>query len=545
HLNLLFFVHAFLDHVEGHGLVPLPTSDEGLEELERRRRVEVRDERRHASERQSVGRVLLLPLRGPCVDRLQDRLMVRRLVDVRRVRIRRVRAHRLRIGVDVPDQAKLLVLLVPGEGERHLFPDVGRPLVGEDPQDRDSLLEAFRHEEAHEHLLPDVRGAVDGRVRPERYAAEQQVVEPRDAHLDLLLLHLDLEVFVPGLDVLRNEALLPQPEVFHLLLEVPLLRADFLFLRGDRALQLLEAGLEVQFLDRAALRFRFLHLAVLRLEDFLAVEEVFLTPEQFLLLVGERLFHLLDIVLLDLQVLLQTLQLLFAEEDHLLFVTYLLLFPRERGLHLPFRLAFEGLRLRADLVLDLVLADCLLESDDPLFELLFLREVVLLHFAELFLEPAFQLLARGAALPRRRGTEGLLFGLEHGLALREVQLSLLQFPLVRLQLSEAGFELLAEVLVDGVLLGDRGLECLAGLRLLLQALLEFRRGAGLELLRLDILDDRNRTLLDVLDVLFQLPALRNLRLELLRKNRGRLGLLDSTQLPLPLDLAVGSCHTLQ
>src|SRR5437870_10865875 len=99
-----------------------------------------------------------------------------------------------------------------------------------------------------EHLLADVGGAVHGGVRPERDAAEQQVVEPRDAHLDLLLLHLDLEVFVPGLDVLRNEALLPQPEFFHLLLEVPLLRADLLFLRRDRTLQFLEARLEIQFL---------------------------------------------------------------------------------------------------------------------------------------------------------------------------------------------------------------------------------------------------------------------------------------------------------
>src|SRR5439155_1354808 len=52
--------------------LPLPPPDKGLEELECRRRVQIRDERRHAAEGKPVRRVLLLPLRGPRVDRLQD-----------------------------------------------------------------------------------------------------------------------------------------------------------------------------------------------------------------------------------------------------------------------------------------------------------------------------------------------------------------------------------------------------------------------------------------------------------------------------------------
>src|SRR3989449_270135 len=533
HLDLLLLVHPFLDHVEGHGLVPLPPPDKGLEELECRRRVQIRDERRHAAEGKPVRRVLLLPLRGPRVDRLQDGLIVCRLVDVRRVRIRCLRTHRLRIRVNVLDQPELLVLLVSGKGEGHLLPDFGRPFVREDPQHRHPFLEALGHEQAHEHLLPDVRGAVDGRVGPERDASEQQVVEPGDPHLDLLLLHLDLEVFVPGLDVLRNETLLPQPEFFHLLLEVPLLRADLLFLRGDRALQFLEARLEVQLLDRAALRLRLLHFAVLRLEDFLAIHEVFLAPYQFFLLVGERFLHFLDVVLLDLQVRLQTLQLLFPHQDHLLLVQDLLLFPRKRCLHFRFRLAFEGLRLRPYFVLDLVFADFLLEPDDPFLELLFLREVVFRHLAELLLEPAFQLFAGSSALAGRHGCEAILFRLERRLALHEVQLPLLHLALVRLHLPEAGLELFAQLLVHGPLLAHVGLEGLTGLRLLIEALLELRRAARLELLRLDVLDDGDRAFLDVFDVLLQFPSLRDLRLQLFREVRGLLDVLDRIELSLP------------
>src|SRR5207249_805005 len=127
-------------------------------------------------------------------------------------------------------------------------------------------------------------------------------------------------------------------------------------------------------------------------------------------------------------------------------------------------LSFEGLRLRPDFVLDLVFADFLLEPDDPFLELLFLREIVFRHLAELLLEPAFQLFTGSSALAGRHGCEALLFRLERRLALHEVQLPLLHLALVRLHLPEAGLELFAQLLVHGPLLADVGLDGLTGLR---------------------------------------------------------------------------------
>src|SRR5206468_8914110 len=57
HLDLLLLVHPLLDDVERDGLVPLPAAYERLQELERRRRVEVGDQRGHAPEPETVGRV--------------------------------------------------------------------------------------------------------------------------------------------------------------------------------------------------------------------------------------------------------------------------------------------------------------------------------------------------------------------------------------------------------------------------------------------------------------------------------------------------------
>src|SRR6266566_3149473 len=400
HLDLLLLVHPLLDHVEGDGLVPLSAADERLEELERRRRVEIRDQGGHAPEPEAVGRVLLLPLRGDRLDRLQDGLVVRRLVDVRRVRVRGLGAHRFRVRVDVPDESELLVFLVPGQDEGHLIPDVRGSLVRQDPQNRASLLQAFRHEEVHEDLLPDVRGSIDGGVRAERNAAEHEVVQARDAGLHLLLLHLDLQVLLPGLDVLLDEALLPHPEFLHLLLEVLLLRPDLLFLLVDLPFQFFEAGLHVEFLRGAALRLRLLDLPSLGLHDLFAVQQVFLPPEEFFLFVGERLLHLADLVLFHLQILLQPLEVLLPEQDRPLPLEDVVLFFRNGPSDLGLRLALEDLRLFADLVLDLVLPDLAFQDDDPPLELLFLREVVLLHLPELLLESPLQLLARRGRLIR-------------------------------------------------------------------------------------------------------------------------------------------------
>src|SRR5439155_1674377 len=160
----------------------------------------------------------------------------------------------------VPDEAELLVVLVPGQDEGHLIADVGGPLVREDPQYGGAFLQALRHEEVHEDFLSDVSGSVDRGVRAERDAAEHEVVQARDAGLHLLLLHLDLEVLLAGLDVLFDEALLPHPEFLHLLLEGFLLRPDLFFLLVDLPLQLFEARLHVELIRRAALRLRLLDL---------------------------------------------------------------------------------------------------------------------------------------------------------------------------------------------------------------------------------------------------------------------------------------------
>src|SRR6266550_3472776 len=400
HLDLLLLVHPLLDHVERDGLVPLPAADERLEELERRRRVEIRDQRGHAPEPEALGRVLLLPFRGDRLDRLQDRLVVRRLVDVRRVRVRGLGAHRFRVRVDVPDESELLVFLVSREDERHLVADVGGPLVREDPQDGGAFLQALRHEEIHEDFLPDVGGSVDRGVRAERDASEHEVVQARDAGLHLLLFHLDLQVLLAGLDVLFDGALLPPPEFLHLLLEVFLLRPHLFFLLVDLPLQLFEARLHVELIRRAALRFGLLDLPSLALHDLLAVQEVFLPPEAFFLFVGERLLHLPNLVLLDLEIFLQPLEVLLPEQDRPLPLEDIVLFLRNGASNLRLRLALEDLRLFADPVLDLVLPDLAFQDDDPPLELLFLREVVLLHLPELLLESPFQLLARRGRLIR-------------------------------------------------------------------------------------------------------------------------------------------------
>src|SRR5207249_8463048 len=113
-------------------------------------------------------------------------------------------------------------------------------------------------------------------------------------------------------------------------------------------------------------------------------------------------------------------------------------------------------------------------------ELLLFREVVFRHFAQLLLEPAFEFLARGPALARWNRCETILFRLERRLALAEVQLPPLPFPLVGLQLPQAGFELLAKLFIHRSLLARVGLEGLAGLRLLIDTLLHLRGGSGRE-----------------------------------------------------------------
>src|SRR5439155_18812604 len=75
-------------------------------------------------------------------------------------------------------------------------------------------------------------------------------------------------------------------------------------------------------------------------------------------------------------------------------------------------------------------------------------------------------------------------------------------------------------------------EGLTGLRLLVETLLHLRRGAGLALLGLDVLDDGNRAFLDVLDLLLELPSLRDLRLKLFREVRRLLDVLDRIELAL-------------
>src|SRR3989441_4707511 len=516
HLDLLLLVHPLLDHVERDGLVPFPPADERLEELDRRRRVQVRDQCRDAAEPEAVRRILLLPLARLRVDGLQERLVIRRVIDVRRVRLRRVRPHRLRVGINVLDQAELLVLLVARQDERHLLADVRGRFVCENPQDRSSLLQTLRHEQVDEDLLAYVRGPVDGRVRPERDAAEHEVVEARDPGLAFLLLHFDLELLLSGFDVFRDEALLPQPEFLHLLGEVLLFRPDLFLLRGNLALQLLEPGLEFEFVHGTAQGSRFRNLSLLRLDQLFAVQEVLLPSEKFFLFVGQWLFHFLDLVLLDLELLLQALELLFPQENLLFLEEDVLLLLRERHLDFRFRLAPESLGLRPDLVLNLEFADLLLEDDDPLLEFLFLREVVMFHFPELLFEPSFQLLARGTASFRRGRRGSVLLRRQDRLPFPEGELPLLQLPLVRLELPEPGFDLLSELLVHGALLRDLGIERLARFRLLLESLLELRREACFELLGLDVLDDRNRAFLDVLDLLLQLFPLRELGLELFR-----------------------------
>src|SRR6266568_680238 len=427
-LDFLLLVHALLDHIERDGPVPLAAADERLKELERGRRVQVRDQRRDAAEGEPVRWILLLQVRRPRVHRLQDGLVVRRLVDVRRVRIRSLRAHRLRVGVDVSNEPELLIFLVTGQDERHLLADVGGTLVRQDPENRHPFLQALCHEDADHDLLPDVRRAVDGRVRPERDAAEQQVVEPRHARLDLLLLDLDLEIL-------------------QLLLEVLLLRPDLFLLLRDFRFEFLESRLQVELGRRAALRLRILDLAALGLHDLLAVQEVLLASEELLLLVRERLFHLLDIVLFDLEFFLESLQLLFPQEDHALLLLDVLLLLLEDALHLRLRLSRKRLRVRADLVLDLELVDLLFEADDLLLEGLLALEVFLLLLPQFLLEATPQLLARSTRVSRADGGLARLPRLERRLALPQRDLALLQLPLIRLHLREAGVDLLPELVV--------------------------------------------------------------------------------------------------
>src|SRR6267378_1128735 len=256
------------------------------------------------------------------------------------------------------------------------------------------------------------------------------------------------------------------------------------------------------------------------------------SPQEFLLLVRERLLDLPDLVVLRCEVLLEPLELLLLHEGRALPLEDVLLLAGERAPDLRLRLALERLGFDAELVVDLVLGDIALEADDPLLELLFLCEVVLLHLPELFLEPALQLLVRSATFLGTHLREAFFLRSEEGLVFGDVRLPLFEVPLVRLHLREPGFDLFFQRIVHRPQLGELGLERIPGLLPLIQPLLHLGRGAAFHLLRLHVLDDRDGALLDVLDLLLQFLPLRDLRLHLFRQGRGLLDVLDRIELPL-------------
>ena len=261
----------------------------------------------------------------------------------------------------------------------------------------------------------------------------------------------------------------------------------------------------------------------LREEQPLPVHEVFLPPQQLLLLVAERFLDPLQLVLLPDELLLQPLDLRLPNQDRLLLGDELHLLPAEDGIDLALRPPLELRGFRPELLLDAILVHLFLHDDDLPFQRVLLPQEVGILLPQLLLEPLAEILAGAAAL---RPAGGVLERGELRFPRLQARLPLDEGELLLLHLSEVrrlGHEVLLDLSLESVhnllRLLELDLELSSRHGLLLEFLLHVGDDAGLQLLGLDVFDHGDRALLDVIDLLFELLPLRDLRLELLAQHR--------------------------